>query len=187
MAKTSDHRHQPAHGGLISAGFGLLAAMWWLPSPRGLWNPNQVHPILGMDPYRRPTARSVNIRPLVGLLRGPTSTSGWSDDGAPYHRPNAAHMMTYTCPRLAIIDAWFDPIMIDNMTAYQPRRGRRSSVPRALSYQMDCVAKRWTLTRQMHCNNNKIDMLMTHKRITSLSHWYINAIISLWYCKTIVT
>ena len=186
MAKIIDHPHQPAHDGLISAGFGLLAAIGWLPSPRRLWNPNQVHPVLGMGPYRRPTARNVSIGRCVGLLWSPTSTSGWPVDGAPYYRPNAANRATFWRFTLTKIDAWFGYIVIDNITTYQPRRGRWSSVPRALSYQMDCVAKRWTLTRQMHCNNNKIDMLMTYKRITSLSHWYINAIISLWYYKTIV-
>ena len=147
MAKIIDHRHQPAHDGSISAGFGLLAAIGWLPSPTGLWNPNQVHPVFDMGLFGWSAAVNANIPPLVGLVRRSLLPAAGPVDGAPCCRPNAAHMMTSTCHNLATIDAWFDHTMIDNMKTYQPRRGLITLVPRALSYQMDRVEKRWTLKR----------------------------------------
>ena len=132
MAKISDHRHQPAHGGSISTKFGLIAAMRWLPaSPGGLWNQNQVHPIFDMGPYRRPTVRNVS----VGLLWGSTSTSGWSVDGAPYHRLNAAHIITCTCQCLTTVDIWLSVGLIlpwSTICRRISRRGRWMSVQRVL-------------------------------------------------------
>ena len=65
------------------------------------------------------------------------------------------------------------------MWRYERCWGLITLVPRTLWSQMDWVTKSCTLKRQIHCNNNKIDMLMTYKWIKSLSHWYITAIVSL--------
>ena len=165
MAKTSDHRHQPAHGGSISAGFRLIVAMWWLPSPRGLLNQNQVHRI----PFGRPAARNVNIRPCGGLIRGPTSTIGWSVDGAPSLWWYMAARTISSCLFLTTVDAWFVTILIGNMAPYQWRWGLITSVPKALplawnELQSDMIRRYWRDSEM-----NKIDMFENNKRIRSSS------------------
>ena len=40
-----------------------------------------------------------------------------------YHRLNAAHMMTFTCPCLTTVDAWFDHTMIDSMPPHLAASG----------------------------------------------------------------
>ena len=169
MVKTSDHRHQPAHDGSISAGFGLLAAMWWLQQPSGLWHPNQVAPVFHMGPFGWPTARNANTQPFVGLLRGPTSTSGWCVDGAPYHQPNVANRMDSLPFQTSPVDAWFDPIIIDNMRRYQRRRGLRMSFPPALCFAWNRCQNDLNRTANTIKIDYKIDVFMHCKRIICVS------------------
>ena len=72
MAKISDHRHQPAHDGSISAGFGLLAPMVITITKRAL-EPKPSTPLIRYGSIRSPGGEKRQHTGVCGATTRPHS------------------------------------------------------------------------------------------------------------------